>query len=281
MGEFKAKYDELGKKPEFNLLWHTMPVIATWDDHDFGWNDIGKEYPYIQESKALFLDFWREPNKSERRKRDGIYASYTFGETGQRTQVILLDMRTFRDNLKPWKDPVDRDPTQFYYPMDYAPHDSTAPTLLGETQWKWLKKVLEQPADLRIIGSSTQFGITHNGYEAWANFPHEQERMAKLIKSTKAEGLLFISGDVHYAEVSKFEIQHTYPLYDFTASGITSTWTFATENLNRIHGPMMENHFGLLEIDWTATDPSVQFSAIDVDGKRVLQHSLQLSELKF
>ena len=30
----------------------------TWDDHDYGYNDFGKDYPYKIQSKKLFLDFW-------------------------------------------------------------------------------------------------------------------------------------------------------------------------------------------------------------------------------
>jgi alkaline phosphatase D len=102
------------------------------------------------------------------------------------------------------------------------------------------------PADVKIIASSTQFSITHNGYEAWANFPHEQQRFIDLIKKTKANGVFFISGDVHYAELSKLNVDGGYPLYDVTSSGITSTWDFATPNDNRIDGPVMENNYGLV-----------------------------------
>jgi len=59
---------------------------------------------------------------------------------------------------------------------------------LGETQWDWLEKQLSIPAGLRIIASSSQFGIIFNGYEAWANFPHEQKRFLDLIKKTHANG---------------------------------------------------------------------------------------------
>ncbi|MFM8759872.1 MAG: alkaline phosphatase D family protein, partial [Methylophilaceae bacterium] len=96
-------------------------------------------------------------------------------------QIILLDNRTFRDNLLPYRGEVKNDP-RYKYELDYAPHTSKDSTLLGEAQWQWLEQELRKPADLRIIGSSTQFSIEFNGYEAWANFPHEQARMLNLIK---------------------------------------------------------------------------------------------------
>ena len=37
-------------------------------------------------------------------------------------------------------------------------------------------------------------------------------------------------------------------IYDITASGITSTWDFATKNANRIAGPIMENNVGIIHL---------------------------------
>ena len=54
--------------------------------------------------------------------------------------------------------------------------------------------------------------------------------MLGIIKKTKANGVIFLTGDVHYAEISKLEEPGLYPIYDVTASGITSTWDFATLN---------------------------------------------------
>jgi alkaline phosphatase D len=153
--------------------------------------------------------------------------------------------------------------------------------MIGEEQWKWLEDQLSEPADLRIIASSTQFSITHNGYEAWANFPHEQNRMLDLIKKTKANGVVFISGDVHYAEISKLSSKGIYPIYDVTSSGITSTWDFATPNDNRIDGAVMENNFGLLKIDWEKSIPEVTMQIHDVNGKERISRTILLSELQF
>lgn len=280
MDTLRLKYDKLEAKPEFQKLKNATNILATWDDHDYGWNDSGRHYPFKEASKEIFLNFFDEPKSSERREREGIYASYMFGEEGKKLQVILLDTRTFRDNLVTYNGNRNNDPA-FDYGMDFSPNENPDSTLLGEAQWKWLEQQLTTSADLRIIASSTQFGITHNGYEAWANVPHEQQKMLDLIKSTQAAGVLFISGDVHYAEISKLAEEGLYPLYDVTSSGITSTWDFATPNDNRIEGPVMENHFGLLTINWDAEDPEVVMSIIDVEGERRIERTARLSELKF
>lgn len=280
MAVLKAKYDSLGAKPEFQRLKKSTRVLATWDDHDYGWNDAGKYYPFQEESKKLFLDFFDEPAGSERRTRKGIYTSYLFEDKGRKVQLILLDGRTFRSDLRLYRGELSHD-WRYFYPLDYYPHQIEDSTLLGEEQWRWLEGELRKPADLRLIGSGTQFSISYNGYEAWANFPHEQKRMLDLIKKTRANGVLFLTGDVHYGEISVLKEKDLYPIYDITSSGITSTWSFAAPNDNRIEGPIMDNHFGLLTIDWSAKDPALKMEIWDVRDNQRVEHTVRLSELSF
>jgi alkaline phosphatase D len=279
MDTLRKNYAILGAKPEFQKLKASTPILATWDDHDFGWNDSGRHYPYKEESKKIFLDFFGVPDSAVLNHK-GIYYSKIIADAPKTVQLIMLDMRTFRDKLLPYNGSRKNEPG-FQYELDYSPYTTADSTMLGKEQWQWLEEQLRTPADVRIIGSSTQFGITHNGYEAWANFPHEQQKMIDLIKTTKANGVLFLSGDVHYAELSKIKQEGVYPLYDLTASGITSTWDFATPNDNRIAGAVMENHFGLITFDWAPADPLIKLQIIDVKGQERISHSIKLSELQF
>lgn len=280
MIELQAKYDSLASKPEFQRLKKNTRLLAIWDDHDYGWNDSGKEYLFKKESKEIFLNFFDEPQHSERRKHEGIYTSYIFETNGKKLQIILLDNRTFRSGLRNYRGELNNKP-EFFYPLDYYPHQIEDSLLLGEEQWKWLEGELRKPADIRIIGSGTQFGISFNGYEAWANFPHEQKRMLELIKKTKANGVFFITGDVHYAEISKLQYEGLYPIYDFTSSGITSTWHFATPNTNRIEGPVMDNHFGLITIDWNTNNPTIKMEVFDKSNNQRMEYSVSLNEISF
>jgi Phosphodiesterase/alkaline phosphatase D len=280
MAVLQAKYEKLRAKPEFQRLKNATRFLATWDDHDFGWNDSGRHYPFKEASKEIFLNFWEEPANSPRRSRKGIYNAYYFEQNGKRLQIILLDNRTFRDDLRIYRGELSRE-SRYFYPLDYHPHEIKDSTLLGEAQWAWLESELLKPADLRIIGCGTQFSISFNGYEAWANFPHERERMLELIKKTRANGVLFITGDVHYAEISVLKEPGLYPIYDVTSSGITSTWHFPTPNDNRIEGPVMENHFGLLSVDWDKKDPVIKMEIYDIRGNQRIEHSIRLSDISF
>src|SRR5438874_9622873 len=91
----QEKYDTLARLPGFQRLRATCPILATWDDHDFGKNDAGAEFPLKDESQKLFLDFFGVPAGDPRRAQKGVYHSAVVGPPGKRVQVILLDTRYF------------------------------------------------------------------------------------------------------------------------------------------------------------------------------------------
>lgn len=275
----KSKYDQLAKNTNFEFLKTQTKVLATWDDHDYGENDAGKYYPLKDLSKQLFLSFFEEPKNTERYKHEGIYTSYMFREGLKTIQLILLDTRTFRSDLTRYDARRDYKDSSFFYDLEYVPTACSDSTMLGNEQWNWLRKQLLKKADVRIIGSSTQFGHSYNGYESWNNYPSEKNRMFQLIKETKANGVLFISGDVHYAELSKEVVPGMYPIFDLTASGISQTWHFATPNTNRINGPVMENHFGLLQID--CRRKTIGLSIIDGNNTVRINQLIPLRTLRF
>eukprot|EP01052_Picozoa_sp_SAG31_P038237 SAG31_NODE_5071_length_2761_cov_4.024793_1_plen_82_part_00 len=69
--------------------------------------------------------------------------------------------------------------------------------MLGAEQWQWLESVLRQPADLRLIVSSVQLAVAGHGYERWGLMPTELQRFYDLIDSTRAAGVVVLSGDRH------------------------------------------------------------------------------------
>jgi alkaline phosphatase D len=275
MNVLEARYQQLAAKPLFAALRAKTPMVATWDDHDYGLNDAGSDYTKKEESKEIFLRFWNEPEESERRQRPGIHTSYTFTDPTLKKslQVIMLDTRTFRT-------PLTKNTTSSYK-NDYRPDSSPANTFLGADQWNWLKSRLQEPADLRLIGTSIQFGHEYNGWESWTNFPTEIEKMVDLIKETKANGVVFLSGDVHWGELSVLKAPGCYPLHDLTASGINEEWDILEPNRNRVGQACMDHHFGFIEINWHAPDPSVALHIKDVTGRARVKQNVRLSHLKF
>jgi len=280
MRVLRKKYRTLKNNTHYKKFEALTPIIATWDDHDFGLNDSGRHYRKKEASKKIFLHFFKEPKKSERFAHNGIYTSYNLTSGGKNIQVILLDLRTFRDNLKAYDGFLAGD-SSYRYTLDYSPQSNPDSTLLGAEQWNWLEQQLLQPADVRIIGSSTQFATQFNGYETWANYPHEQERFLQLIRQTKANGILFISGDLHYAELSYIKPDELYGIYDLTSSGLTEEWGFSVPNENRIGSPIMDNQFGIIRFALNQPEPEIILEIIDRFGQTRIQQKVRLADLQF
>jgi hypothetical protein len=153
------------RQPDYRSLMSSAIIEGTWDDHDYGCNDAGKELPNQDDTQDLYLDFIGVRARSPRRRqRRGVYSSHAFGSPPQQVKVIMLDTRSFRDS--------------YYIPsiggsmLPFSPvlaalgrglcaHCSIGSDydgdILGETQWAWLNEQLkESPAAVHIIVSSVQ-----------------------------------------------------------------------------------------------------------------------------
>ena len=207
-------------------------VTGVWDDHDLGVNDGDERVPeaFKNSSQTLLLDFLSEPSSSPRRIRSGVYGAWDIempsdggparlvAEGGarapseslaQRVRVVLLDVRTHR---APW---------------GLASHD-----LLGAAQWAWLEEVLldgaRSGASVTLIGSGLQVIAPGDPpvTEEWARAPGALARLVALLAHTRTRGAIFLSGDVHFAELNVASTERVlgYKLWEITSSGMTHSW---------------------------------------------------------
>jgi alkaline phosphatase D len=237
MDELRARYAQLAAKPGFQRLRATVPMLAIWDDHDYGEDDAGADYPMKEESRRIFLEFWGEPVGSPRWSRDGIYTSQVFGPPGRRVQVIMPDLRFNRTPIarldlgtqqyKEWE--AAKRAAGGFVPGPYARSADPTATMLGERQWAWLEQQFEVPAEVRIVASSLQVLADFPGWEAWINYARDHQRLIETIRRKRASGVIFISGDTHYAELSRLD-ERSVSAMDLTSSGLTEVgrWTCPT-----------------------------------------------------
>ena len=277
----RADWESLGEKPEFIAVRRRIPVMATWDNHDYGTYNGGGEFPLKEVTRRQFLDFFGEPQDSPRRSRPGIYEARIFGPEGRRVQVILLDTRWSRGSFK--KDPRSPEERKAQGKVGpYLPNDDAEASVLGEEQWQWLAEQLRERANIRLIVSSTQIIADQKGMDEWGAFPRERQRLFDLVRKTAAKGVLILSGNVHFAEVSRWD-GGNYPLYDFTASGMTHVNPdyAAAPNRYRVAGPFVENNVGLVEIDWQARpSPVIRMKALSVHGHVGFEREIILDALR-
>ena len=252
--DFVLTFGSCNKPNQKNLLWDDIaqlnPDVWLWggdiiyadtenrDDHDFGANDAGVEYPKKAKSQELLLDFLEVDKNSSRRKREGVYHSELIETAKGSVKVILLDTRYFRTSIS--KQSVNG--------------DQESRTILGEQQWAWLEsELVNSTAEFNVILSSVQVIAEKHRYEKWANFPLERKKLLDVIVSSKANNVILLSGDRHISEFSKEEVSGlTYPLIDFTSSGMTH----ASENFTKEYNParvgkvISSKSFGVLKINF-------------------------------
>ncbi|MFM7379083.1 MAG: alkaline phosphatase D family protein [Erythrobacter sp.] len=251
LDSLRRAYALQASHPEFAGFRSKVPMMATWDDHDFGFNDAGGSFPFRLWSETLFETFWGATE--DVRSRAGVYDSSITGPAGKRVQVILLDTRFFRSDLKrgPWT--RDRQPLG-----SYLPDDSAGKTVLGEAQWAWLAAELAKPADLRIVVSSTQVLTTAHQFEGWTNFPAERTRLLDLLAGRAKSGLVLLSGDRHQGAIYKAE-HGGQTIWELTSSSLNLSFgDDAERSSQREPDPLrvgkiypVEN-YGLVDIDWKA-----------------------------
>jgi alkaline phosphatase D len=243
MDKMRAAYDLVLADSGYVALSEKTKITGTWDDHDYGLNDGGSEWECKDSVQQILLDFLKVEKNDPRRIRKGVYHSMLLEVKNKIVKIIVLDTRYFRSALT--KDPSGE--------KRYVPNPYGQGTMLGESQWQWLKEELSDPeVDFNLIVSSIQFLSGEHGFESWSNMPHEVDRMIDLIQTAQPRGVLFLSGDRHIAEFSSLKVDElSYPLIDFTASGMTHSYSsFSGEpNKYRISEVISDKNFGLLKFD--------------------------------
>jgi len=213
-------------------------VIGTWDDHDYGINNGGKEFPAKERSQKALLDFLDEPLDSPRRSQEGVYWSYDYGSGERSVKLILLDVRYHRE--APRVEGMDN---------------------LGTAQWEWLEGELQDStARLNVVVSGIQVLPVDHRYEKWQDFPASRSRLLDACASADGR-VVFLSGDRHIAEFSRVVHEASgEELLEVTASSMTHSWkSFPGEaNRHRIDSVYSENNFGTIEIDWDEGVASLQ-----------------------
>ena len=266
MEKMRAMYRDQKSIPGYQALVKQVPVIGTWDDHDYGLNDGGAEFAARAESQQAFLDFMDVPKDSPRRTREGVYASHTYTRPGGKVKVLVLDTRYFRTPLR--EDPTGQ--------KRYVPNAYGEGTILGESQWAWLERELTgSDADFHVVVSSIQLLSGQHGFESWGNFPHEVDRMIRTLGSSGANGVFVLSGDRHISEFSRRETTSLpYALVDFTSSGLTHAYrSFKGEpNPYRVGEVVSRESFGVVLLDFEKKQATFQIRA---DGNAILQEITQ------
>lgn len=259
-GKHRADYLARDLQPAWKNFVSSVPVYASWDDHDYFDNDKagipeGFTKADKQEVRLVFKNSWANPFYGLEDKSEGIFTRTRIGPA----DIIMTDNRYFRKN-KPG-------------------------SFLGDEQMNWLKEQLldcQGPFIILSCGSMWSDYVS-NGKDSWGmNDPEGREEIFKLIEDNNIGGVLLISGDRHGARGFTIPREHGFSLYEFEAGslgarvGPPATKTEWTTQLYGIDGRFA---FGEFTFDTTKSDPTVTFKLIEENGEIIYEHTMNRSTL--
>lgn len=228
-------------------LLRSVPQLAIWDDHDFGYNDSDRRNSVKEMTHRVFNRWWGNPAAGSP-DTPGIFFRHSFGPV----DIFMLDGRYYRDPSK-------------------AP-DGPDKTMLGAGQKAWLKRELKaSKAVFKVLVSGTGWSLAERGGDSWAAYLHERNEILDFIRDNRISGCFGISGDVHQGEVNcvPWSEKGGYDFYDLVSSGLAQYLSpkFVDQHPEvRLRQPWVRSaNFGLLDFHFDP-EPRVELSVRDVVG---------------
>ncbi|WP_413577123.1 hypothetical protein ACLVWU_02845 [Bdellovibrio sp. HCB290] len=176
-----------------------IPVLATWDDHDFSGDDANNSSPeYVLAAQQNFLSFFAQS--------EGHSEGYTQGpgvasalRAGQH-QFLLMDDRSWRLT----KESPDR----------YAHW--------GKEQEEWALQMISSFEGITWVMNGSQIVPQMIYKESMSKHKGQFNGFTSALRKLSKK-VVFASGDVHFSEVSKIEPALVgYQTYEITSSGFHS-----------------------------------------------------------
>lgn len=237
-------------RPLRKPLLHDRTILSTWDDHDYVGNNTDGTAPGKDVALRVFQEY--QPNGSFGTPDTlGVFSVHRWGDI----EIYLLDDRYWRG--------ID---------------DS----ILGDAQESWLlENLAASDATFKLLASGSQW-TTQGTSDSWAAFPTAQARFLQGLVDRNVEGVVLLSGDIHRSELRLLPgAPGGYSLPELTSSPLAndnSTCRTSTELRTCLDSG---NSFIVLDIDATASDPSLLVQLVDETG--VVRNTWEIlrSELRF
>jgi len=254
------RYTHSRALPELQPLLASTAHYAIWDDHDFGPNDSDGTWQQKEMAWEVFRNFWGNP---------------TFGVNGQKgcttrfqyadVDFFLLDNRYFRT-------------------PNYC---RTCPdrSMLGKEQMEWfLASLAASQAPFKIVALGSQF-VTDNKYnETHINFfPAERDTILARIERERIKGVVFLTGDRHFSELSALKNKAGNMVYDLTTSplsaGVFADAVTKVNNSYRVEGTIVAQHnYSLLTFSGPRKARKMQISMRDMNGKELWAKTIEAEQ---
>lgn len=245
------RYTHTRSTHEMQRLLRSTTHAAIWDDHDFGPNDGDGSFVGSKMAREAFDLFWPNPTNGVPGV-EGTTSMFSYYDA----DIFLMDDRTFR------------------VPGDLK---TSEPALLGKAQLEWLIRALKySDASFKLVAIGGQVLNTAAVYENYATIPNERNELLRRIEEEGIKGVVFLTGDRHFTELSALKLKDGRTLYDLTTSPLTSgPYTPKETNDLRVDGTVVgERNFSTLGFSGAKGARTMMIRVFDSTGKQLWERSI-------
>ena len=242
--------------PELQKFWATTHHYAIWDDHDYGPNDSDKGFWNKNETYNAFKLFWANPSYGV----GDIKSTTTFFNWSD-CDFFLMDNRTFRTPNKRIEDNK---------------------TELGEEQLQWLfDNLVNSYGTFKFIILGGQFLSNSGEYESYSNygFAAERQRIIDFIYKQKIKNVIFLTGDVHFSEISVLKKRNQPTLWDITSSALNSGVNInGDKQPNALRIPesvILEHNYTMLEVTGKRNERVLKVTYYGTKGNKLYEMEIK------
>ncbi|MET0190332.1 MAG: alkaline phosphatase D family protein [Pseudonocardia sediminis] len=249
------------QEPDVAAVVGSMPVWATWDDHDFGLNDTAGDFPGKAATRRAFVDYRANATFGHatdgtpltgRGRGEGVYTSFRRGPI----EVFLLDPRWFS-----------RTGPSFA--------DGSKQTFIGTTQWEWLRDGLRSStATFKAIASGAIWDDKGNTEsDDWGTYPYERDAILDFVKDEEIPGCFLVGGDIHVSRALDYGPRVGYDLWQFIVSPLHDRTipSLNVPNPALVHSAVEPYTFLTLVADTTVAPATLTATWINRDGRRLFE----------
>ncbi len=253
------RYTQTRSLPQMQPMLANCSNYAIWDDHDFGPNDADRGFWNKEMTLDAFKLFWGNPSYGINGGK-GITTMFSWSDC----DFFLLDNRYWRSpNLR----------------------KTGEREILGDEQIQWLiDNLVSSTATFKFIVMGGQFLNPYAKYEVYVQYAAERNKILKLIEEENIKGVIFLTGDRHFTELSEMPRVGTYPLLDFTVSPLcASPYSDADKEPNyyRVEGTAyVGRNFGAMEVSGKYGDRTIKIITYDTKGNKIWEKSYNQNQLR-
>ncbi|MDX2189822.1 MAG: alkaline phosphatase D family protein [Bacteroidota bacterium] len=260
------RYTHTRSLPDMQPLLASTHHYAIWDDHDFGPNDSDGSFYNKASTRKTFELFWGN-NVFGTNGLGSINSSFQWADC----EFFLLDDRFYRT------------------PNNLMEKDTLNSVMLGKEQSKWLIEALSaSKSTFKFICVGGQFlNPSGDNPESFIKVKSEMKTILDAIAKNKVRGVMFLTGDRHFSDLTYLNREGTYTLYDFTVSPLGAKG-YCPKNKEgeasypRVEGSLLCNqrNFGMIEVSGNKEERQLRLVLYDVTGNEKFSKVIKAKDLK-